>query len=480
MNSSTRSTVYRCALVLALVLAGGAVAQDEEPGAAGAAEVPTRWQDMKGLDGDPMFPEGVVKNRCMINEFTAPGGGLHLAGSGLHLAGSTGGLLPMPLVMHGATPPAQTIVLASTPQTVTRPVPSNALGVALSDLGKAMSKNVTLLVADEFGGVFSLPVGLFGAGEESVAKVDQLRTAHELSHGALVVNHLNALIQGTGLFDQPQEQETQSEQTPAEAATYTWTNKATHATLTLAPIDLGDMTKEPITTGDIAIAIDRAIRGAEAPVVVNMSWNVLPCATVEDFQSHITTYDTFEKYVLALAEAAVGQGDDALALVDDLIRLLSTAGGPPDSPDTLHDPLFDLLSGVADNREGVLVASAGNFRLDFPLLPAAKSSVIAVGASNDGLPPPVFANRGDVRATAAWYTLTDVLGEAGVYGEGEVGYAGTSYAAPVVSLYVALALGNSTDDHCLVGTTPLRWTEHLQDGGWRNASVLDAQARCTP
>ncbi len=480
MKSSSRNTVYRCALVLALVLAGGAMAQDEEPGAAGAAEVPTRWQDMKGLDGTPMFPKEEVGNRCMINEFTAPGGGLHLAGSGLHLAGSTGGLLPMPLVMHGATPPAQTIVLASTPRTVTRPVPSNALGVALSDLGKAMNEDVTLLVADEFGGVFSLPVGLFGLGEESVAKVDQMRSRHELPHGALVMNHLHALIQGTGLFDQPQELGTQSEQTLAEAATYTWTNKATHATLTVAPVDLGDMTEEPITTGDIANAIDQAIQGTEGRVVVNMSWNVLPCATVDEFRSNITAYDTFEKYVLALAEAAVGQGDDALALVDDLIWLLSTAGGQPDSPDTINDPLFGLLRRVAGKEEGVLVASAGNFRLDFPLLPAALSSVIGVGASSDGLPPPVFANRGDVRATAAWYMLTGALGEARVYGEGEVGYAGTSYAAPVVSLYAALALGNSTDDHCLVGTRPLLWTQRLQDGAWRNASVLDAQARCTP
>ena len=87
------------------------------------------------------------------------------------------------------------------------------------------------------------------------------------------------------------------------------------------------------------------------------------------------------------------------------------------------------------------VASAGNFGLDYPLFPAAWESVVAVGSLDATLPSgfgaqkSAFSNSSQVVAPGALYELSRSID-----GDQVLAYAGTSFAAPVVSLFTALDL----------------------------------------
>ncbi len=87
------------------------------------------------------------------------------------------------------------------------------------------------------------------------------------------------------------------------------------------------------------------------------------------------------------------------------------------------------------------VASSGNFGLGYPLYPAAWEIVVAV-SSQDAVAPAglatvksSFANSGQVMAPGALYELSRSAG-----GDAALAYAGTSFSAPVVSLFTALDL----------------------------------------
>ena len=92
-------------------------------------------------------------------------------------------------------------------------------------------------------------------------------------------------------------------------------------------------------------------------------------------------------------------------------------------------PVFAGLSGVFN-----LAASAGNEPdLDFPLFPSGWNTVIGVSAyeGNRGAQVPWMGSSiGDVIFTGAWYEYENT----GLY------YAGTSFAAPVMSVFTALRL----------------------------------------
>lgn len=102
----------------------------------------------------------------------------------------------------------------------------------------------------------------------------------------------------------------------------------------------------------------------------------------------------------------------------------------PVAPDCM-----DTQQVVADAL--IHVAAAGNFGSPYPLYPAAAPNVIAVSSmdftagSFNTSPRSAFSNRGQVMAPGAAFELIST-------NEMTVAYAGTSFAAPVVSLYSAL------------------------------------------
>lgn len=116
------------------------------------------------------------------------------------------------------------------------------------------------------------------------------------------------------------------------------------------------------------------------------------------------------------------------------------AGGWHEFVELGSDASWDCSRGRINH-----VASAGNFGLDYPLFPAAWDSVVAVGSQDAILPSgfgaqkSAFANSSQVVAPGALYELSRSAA-----GDQVLAYAGTSFSAPVVSLFAALDLMQDT------------------------------------
>lgn len=122
------------------------------------------------------------------------------------------------------------------------------------------------------------------------------------------------------------------------------------------------------------------------------------------------------------------------------------------------DPLRDYLRGIRDAIV-IPVASSGNFKQRQPFYPARWPEVISVSANEgDDLRFWLHSNNGDVSVPGAWFLFED-----GQY------RAGTSFAAPVVSLLIALDLTQSEPTCGNRGNAPM-----LARGSYDNALLADA------
>ena len=128
------------------------------------------------------------------------------------------------------------------------------------------------------------------------------------------------------------------------------------------------------------------------------------------------------------------------------------------------DPIRDYLRSTPRDRIVVPVASAGNFKQRQPFYPARWPEVISVSA-NEGndlrfwLP----SNNGEISVPGAWFLFDD-----GEY------QAGTSFAAPVVSMLVALDLTQREPSCPVRGNQPV-----LAHGAFSNDLLSDVvQQRC--
>lgn len=128
------------------------------------------------------------------------------------------------------------------------------------------------------------------------------------------------------------------------------------------------------------------------------------------------------------------------------------------------DPLRDFLRQNVRDRIIVPVASSGNFKQRDPFYPARWPEVLSVSANEgDNLRFWLQSNNGAVSVPGAWFLLDD-----------EAYHAGTSFAAPVVSMLVALDL-TQTEPSCTVqGGKPI-----MERGSYDNALIGDvAQQFC--
>ncbi|MBZ0309580.1 MAG: S8/S53 family peptidase [Anaerolineae bacterium] len=125
------------------------------------------------------------------------------------------------------------------------------------------------------------------------------------------------------------------------------------------------------------------------------------------------------------------------------------------------DPLRDFLRQQRDVMI-VPVASSGNFKQRKPFYPARWPEVISVSA-NEGndLRFWLHSNDGDISAPGAWFLFDD-----------DQYRAGTSFAAPVVSLLIAVDLTQPTPQCSIRGNTPV-----LTHGSYDNQLLGDAVAR---
>lgn len=132
------------------------------------------------------------------------------------------------------------------------------------------------------------------------------------------------------------------------------------------------------------------------------------------------------------------------------------------NPRLQADPLRDFLR--ASRRSDLIIipaASAGNFKQRQPFYPARWPEVISVSANEgDNLRFWLHSNNGDVSAPGAWFLFED-----GQY------RAGTSFAAPVVSMLIALDLTQTEPTCGIQGNRPI-----LAHGSYDNQLTSEAVA----
>lgn len=396
--------------------------------------------------------ELLASGHCVGHEFSLPpqgfhvsGSGFHVSGSGFYVSGSTGGMVIGDIVYEDPTGDFPPTTVA--PRTVDDVV--NTIGSAPLRhlLASELSQDVAVVVADDFaGGMYDLPQGLFGVPD--LAQLRALIDAGELSHGALVMHQLNAAVaatRGYSLVDR-------------SGSMVVWQDLSTGFHLVVAALDMssgsGSVGGIPLISAQQVFSsltqdLNELLAELEASfdlggAVVNMSWVLLPCATVEEFIANADAFQTVWDYL-------IGLGLDPDVDLGEVLRVLSDVKA------------WDLRALLDTGRYsyGVwpleFVAASGNFSMEYQMLPALGENVVGVAVEPVSRPfPGRYSNVGDLHLPTEWFVLQP-LDETGVLGaETSISYAGTSYTAPLVSLFVAEDLvGAGRCSHAASARPPL-------------------------
>jgi len=394
-----------------------------------------------------------------------------------------------------------------------------------------MPENVGIVILDDFELGIDIPEGAFEADipEEPVPSESLPQELRNLSHGAMVLNHLNSLIAASTEFAP------QGFDTFGTFPTYVWENNSFGHKINLMVVNMGQHTESAARALEEAIQVfkEQDIR----KIVVNMSFSLLPCETVEAFKVNKERFKTFEDYLVALAIAILSQQPEWQDVFDELATLLGdqetitteilqgflgitdyelfrqiviealikpynfaapNGGCPTIGVDSLLQAICNLLSNAVSNESDYLtfVAASGNYSLQYQTHPAALREVVGVSAFHEASGLAEFSNPGEIMEPGAFFRLTDPLDLHGYGGEGTVFYSGTSFAAPIVSLFTALEMSqaeptcsSSTSDHrpglvyTLEPNTPRHPDRHPQRPDYpalMNESINEARAATTP
>ena len=427
----------------------------------GAGLRPERLSDLTPLSPGVTFDD--VGPNCAVNEFNMPGQGLNAVGAGLNAVGAVGGLF---LLSKDAPVPDE-------PQVVRLLEASEAGELAEALVEGFLVDSAAILIIDDFGWAYTIDEALLRP--DAGITLDDLQALVDsggFSHGALVMQQVLEMVVAAGF-------------TPAGAKP--WTGADFHVferveadatvSIVVAAVDTHGLTTdvipERIQNALNALRLYGAVEdGIEIRnAAVNMSFVIVPCSVLDDFMA--ADLEDFETYVTALA--ADNDVADDFDLVELLVQPLSNSAGEQPLRDQVQcyeegedEYSFDseanyyldwwFLVNYGSEGEGQLdvptwgcgatgrsttyVASAGNFGLGYPMYPAAWPEVVGVSSQNAAEPAGFepeksgFSNSGEVMAPGAVY----LLGSSDAAGTRVIGYAGTSFSAPVVSLFTALDL----------------------------------------
>lgn len=299
-------------------------------------------------------------------------------------------------------------------------------------------QTVTVLIVDHFK---SVPITIIEGG---------VTTQYQLSHGQLVTEHLRAVLVGAGF-------------TPLGDDAFR-KGKGTVQVVRVETDGLG--------TAQVVNRLLLAMENKDL-MVVNMSLALLPCEIDADYQTSKKQLEgerrelyTLNHYLTDLY--ANNPQYRNLKVVDFERQLLN----PPDlNP---QEPLRAFVTTLHSKfPHAVMVASSGNYGLPFSTMPAAWDEVVSVGASDlrgrrartsrlaatpsqPAIPPVAWPDRGDVMEVGQWLHLDPDTLRASCKADPGVcalqglplaspifdtfKYRGTSFSAPTVSAYVAMAM----------------------------------------
>jgi hypothetical protein len=400
-------------------------------------DTPFELEDLISLGGGS-FDEDA--GNCPVYDFEVPqglhaigaglhaiGAGLHAIGAGLHAIGAVGGI------------------------TVDHPRPLDSLGVGVditqepfAEIG--LAHDAAILVVDKFDGIYTLGGDVFKLPEEVTGntpeeRLEALRAAmqglvadRQLSHGAVVLQHMNRVIQGTWYWHS----------TTPSGDVYTHElaglGGVPSSKLIVKAVDIDGVED----SGEIAERIEAAI-SALAPdeidyFVVNMSFALVPCSIKEDFEKALGIVD-FEVYTEELAKHNRRRSEAVAGVIST-----------PVGEDSLHNLIKTQAQAYKEGGPSIInVASSGNFARRFSMYPGGWPEVVSVSSQDvhlDSLESDDwgygeqsgFSNDGKVMALGAWFELREDNGGLDTMSNhlNPVAYAGTSFAAPNVSAFSAI------------------------------------------
>ena len=241
---------------------------------------------------------------------------------------------------------------------------------------------------------------------------------------------------GAGLADAPHGQRVQG---LLQALKDTF---APNADIVIRPVDT-----EGFTTSILLERIQEEIEAIAAedmgaPIVINMSFAIVPCTTVGTLAAYDALMSQFDPNIAG----------DMAALQTFFASLIDSGiySEPLNGSDTLLGFFGEVCDSneacqYADSGEIIAVAAAGNEGEPFPYFPAAFEGVVSVSASDDngafvpltGIAP--YSNFGGVMMPGIW------IHESGID-------VGTSFAAPRYSFLMALYLLGENNDFCNTGS----------------------------
>lgn len=398
--------------------------------------------DLKKLESnDPLVvPE---EGNCAVNEFSMPGQGYHLSGSGYHLSGSTGGLT--------LNPPSQTYASSEAGSQL-----SNTFGWFDA------AESAAVVVVDDFAGQgYVLGEDLFDVSDPKALTrpfLEQLMARGEFSHGALVFNHVLAVIEGSGQYSL----------SSLDAEQVEFRHNRSDALLVVRAVDTEGFNSE-IIANRLDAGLRALSRSGISKFSVNMSFALIPCSTVEEFQQHINHFKVFEPYF----EAVSGQKDGSPQFEQLFSDLVSVAA----QNDPLNTYIMTDAQGYGDL---VFVASSGNFSRRYQMYPANWGFVVGVGASNwkDSQNPDFFSNASQVMHTGAWFRITSINPQVNGHKQkvSNLSYAGTSFSAPNVAVFSAFDLSQK---RVMCGTDSAN-QPYLAKLKVRNTPLADAVSQACP
>lgn len=378
--------------------------------------------NLRGTNTEHLIDENT--GNCPINEFEIPG-------EGVRLKGSIGGLAVAPY-------PA-----GSTPGGVL-PVSKDISNLA----SPTFAQPSAILVVDDFNGeVGSVPGVYFpdqagldtllGLPEDPDERARQqevimngLEASGQLSHGSLVFNHTLALLHA---LDQNMRLDTFRNTLFAEFP---------NLGITVFAVDTEDF-----DTGVIADRTLETLRNVNVSrefgisrFAINLSFGLVPCSVRADFRASKENAPalTLEEYLDEVL-AANGLPEE---LREQLAALLTT---PLD-----NDPLLGRVKeGLGSRTLITYTAAAGNYQHAWSLAPGYWAEFVSVSAENlsgpAGVKDPVYSNTGEVLLPGGFFELTFYDPASAIWiTYPDISIAGTSFAAPVLSVFTALDYTNST------------------------------------
>jgi Subtilase family len=394
-----------------------------------------------GLQGQKLFT--ISNKNCPIDQFDIPG-------QGFRARGASGGLVVL-------QPPYDAM-----PTAITNPA---AVGTEVYSLAalSALSRGVTILVVDDFNGntkvtparppvyklgidVFTWPARSTGLSTIPTTRSSQLDTelrrleaTNQIAHGTLVMNHINAMILGSGHYN--------GGELNISDGRVSIKNINTGSYINVQAVDTEDLDTTVIAPR-MRTAIWMEINNNRKQIVVNMSFSIVPCGVKNDFVANRAMYPTFQHYANAVAAA-----NDALRMrspTETIAQFRNRVRRELTTPFD-NDPLLNIIknkniSGALGKGGNLIyVAAAGNFGLGYSMYPAAWPEVVSASSNDASAGRSGFSNRGEVMVTGAWYRLTDPANINGVgFDAPKVVYAGTSFSSPALAVFSVFDIARAT------------------------------------